>query len=45
MTTTAEKALEASIKATCKELRLPTIGGRAAPVADEAARAKQTHLA
>lgn len=44
MITTGDKALEASIKAACKELRLPTIGGRAAAVADEAARAKETHL-
>ena len=39
------KALEASIKAACKELRMPTIGTRAGAVAEEAARAHQTHLA
>jgi DNA replication protein DnaC len=46
MTTQArDKALEASIRAACKELRLPTIGTRAGAVAEEAARAQQTHLA
>lgn len=46
MTITArDHALEASIKAACKELRMPTIGSRAGAVAEEAARAKQTHLA
>lgn len=43
--TTRDAALEASIKAACKELRLPTIGARAGAVAKEATRAKQTHLA
>ncbi|MGH2750171.1 MAG: IS21-like element helper ATPase IstB [Actinomycetota bacterium] len=42
---TRDRALEASIKAACKQLRLPTIGTRAGAVAQEAARAKQTHLA
>lgn len=40
-----DNALEASIKAACKQLRLPTIGARAGQVAQEAARAKQSHLA
>jgi DNA replication protein DnaC len=40
-----DKALEASVKAACKELRMPTIGTRAGQVAEEATRAKQTHLA
>lgn len=40
-----DNALEASIRAACKQLRLPTIGARAGRVAEEAARAKQSHLA
>jgi DNA replication protein DnaC len=40
-----DNALEASIKAACKQLRLPTIGARAGHVAEEAARAQQSHLA
>lgn len=42
---TRDSALEASIRAACKELRMPTIGSRAGAVAEEAARSKQTHLA
>jgi DNA replication protein DnaC len=39
-----DHALEASIRQACKELRLPSIAGRARALADEAVRSHQTHL-
>jgi len=42
--TKPKDALESFVKASCKELRLPTIAGRAASLAVEAGRANQGHL-
>lgn len=42
--TSKDSALEGFIRAVCKELRMPTIGSRAASLAKEAARANQSHL-
>ena len=44
MTRAADQALEASVRAACKELRLPTVGSRAASLAEEASRANRSHL-
>ena len=44
MTRSTEKALEASIKAACKELHMPTIAARARELSDDATRSKQTFL-
>lgn len=44
MTKPTDTAIESFVKASCKELRLPTIGSRAASLADEAGRANQGHL-
>lgn len=40
----AQGALEASVLAACRELRLPTVGQRAAALATEATGADQSHL-
>lgn len=40
----ADHTMEASIRAACKELRLPTVGQRAASLAEEASRANRGHL-
>jgi DNA replication protein DnaC len=40
----AASATEASVRAACKELHLPTVASRAAPLATEAARANHSHL-
>jgi DNA replication protein DnaC len=45
MTRTSDHALEASVRAACKELHLPTVSSRAAPLAEEASRANHGHLA
>lgn len=45
MTTVKEQAVEASVRAACKELHLPTVGSRAASLAEEASRANHGHLA
>lgn len=45
MNAAREQAVEASIKAACKELHLPSVGSRAASLAEEAARANHGHLA
>lgn len=45
MTAAGEQAVEASVKAACKELHLPTVGSRAASLATEASRANHGHLA
>jgi DNA replication protein DnaC len=44
VTKTAEGALEATIKAACKELHTPTIAARARELADDATRSKQTFM-
>ncbi|HEX9203855.1 MAG TPA: ATP-binding protein, partial [Vicinamibacteria bacterium] len=44
MTRAGDHALEASVGAACKELRLPTVGARAASLATEAGRANHGHL-
>lgn len=45
MTALKEQAVEASVKAACKELHLPSVGSRAASLATEASRANHGHLA
>ncbi len=45
MTAAGDHALEASVGAACKELHLPTVGGRAVSLASEASRANHGHLA
>ena len=45
MTAVKEQAVEASVKAACKQLHLPTVGSRAASLAEEASRANHGHLA
>jgi len=44
MTRTKDTGLDTFIRAASKELRMPTIGARAAALANEAARANQSHL-
>ena len=44
MTRISEHTVEASVRAACKELHLPTVGAKAASVASEAARANHSHL-
>jgi DNA replication protein DnaC len=43
--TTTDPVLESEIRQACRELHLPTIASRAAPVATEALREGRTHLA
>jgi DNA replication protein DnaC len=45
VTKSSDKALEASIKAACRELHTPTIAARAKELADDATRSKQTFMA
>jgi len=44
MTAAGEQAVEASVKAACKELHLPTVASRAASLAEEASRANHGYL-
>lgn len=44
MTKPKDTAIESFITASCKDLRLPSIASRAAPLAEEAARSNQSHL-
>ena len=44
MTKPTDTAIESFVRASCKELRLPTIGSRAASLAEEAGRSNQSHL-
>ncbi len=44
MTKPKDTAIDSFITASCKDLRLPSIASRAAPLAEEAARSNQSHL-
>lgn len=44
MTPASEHTLDASVRAACKELHLPTVGARALSLADEANKANHSHL-
>lgn len=45
MKRTGDHTADASVRAACKELHLPTVGAKAASVAEEASRANHSHLA